>query len=127
MTYTLRGRGRGAGEKLNTSRDCWYAPPPLPACDDGLDNDGDRTVDLDDDGCDYDSRGTTEGPPPSACTNGCDDDGDGLTDLKDPGCRGKATGTGETDPRAVKPTFRLKAKACARAAGSTPRWSCSRI
>jgi hypothetical protein len=84
---------------------------PVPACSDGVDNDGDGLIDFDggasvnggvpiglpDPGC-ADAAGTTESPP---CQDGYDDDGDGLVDfdggasanggvpvaLPDPGCK----------------------------------------
>jgi len=58
-----------------------------PACDDGVDNDEDGALDLNDRGCvDFaDLDETDEGMP--ACGNGLDDDGDGFTDYpSDPDC-----------------------------------------
>jgi hypothetical protein len=60
----------------------------IPACEDGLDNDGDGLTDWPDDpGC-YDSFDTHEyNAPAYACQNGVDDDGDGRIDWpNDPGC-----------------------------------------
>ena len=60
-------------------------------CDDGLDNDGDGLVDLDDPGC-ADADDLSEQSPLLPCDDGVDDDGDGLTDYRvapgagDPGC-----------------------------------------
>lgn len=61
------------------------ACPPIPACADGLDNDGDGAVDLADFSC---SSGTDpdEGNPKAQCQDGSDNDGDNLVDLADPGC-----------------------------------------
>jgi len=80
--------------------------PVRPACDDGLDNEGDGQIDVADRNCSS-SQGTSEGPPPTACGNRRDDDGDGKTDRADPGCRGRATGTAETDPAPVRSSFKL--------------------
>ena len=41
--------------------------PARPACDDGIDNEGDGKVDTSDPDCDYSSQGTSEGLPPTAC------------------------------------------------------------
>ena len=72
------------------------------ACDDGLDNDGDRLVDLFDAGCtglgDEQEGDPDPDLPPPACGNGVDDDGDGRTDYPwDPGCVA-AGADDETDP-----------------------------
>ena len=57
------------------------------ACTDGVDNDGDGLVDLEDPGCDgpddEDERGSLQ---TQACSDGADNDDDGLIDLDDPGC-----------------------------------------
>jgi formylglycine-generating enzyme required for sulfatase activity len=53
-----------------------------PACDDGVDNDGDGLVDLNDPGCPA-SGATPENPP---CDDGVDNDGDGFVDFADPQC-----------------------------------------
>jgi len=94
---------------------------PLPACSDGIDNDGDGYVDFDggasmnggvpiglpDPGC-ANAAGTTESPE---CQDGFDDDGDGFIDfdggasmnggvpigLPDPGCA-NATSISESPP-----------------------------
>ena len=58
-----------------------------PACDDGLDNDGDGLIDFPEDpGC-MNAVSDLEDP---ACNDGVDNDGDGLVDLADPGCQGNA-------------------------------------
>lgn len=49
------------------------------ACEDGVDNDNDGTVDLDDPGCDAASD-PSERTPALVCDNGIDDDGDGGID-----------------------------------------------
>jgi len=70
------------------------ASVPSPACDDGLDNDGDLLIDLADPGC-ADETDADERSALIACDNGIDDDGDGATDLADVGCR-NSYGTTET-------------------------------
>jgi hypothetical protein len=77
----------------------------LPACDDGVDNDGDGDIDWYEDAtCADNPAGTSEGPP-AVCGDGVDNDGDGRVDRNDPGCRGRATGTDETDPGPVPSSF----------------------
>jgi len=58
------------------------SPSSQPACGDGLDDDGDGLVDMDDPGCPF-PYASPENPP---CDNGVDDDGNGLTDFDDPNC-----------------------------------------
>ncbi|MBU1896695.1 hypothetical protein KKB55_02875, partial [Myxococcota bacterium] len=62
--------------------------PVLPRCADGVDNDWDGLIDLDDLGCGSGEDDDEADPPQTpACVNGIDDDGDGLTDYPaDPGC-----------------------------------------
>jgi hypothetical protein len=55
------------------------------ACSDGLDNDGDGLVDLDDPGCESPDD-VSEQSTSLVCDDGVDNDGDGLVDLDDPGC-----------------------------------------
>ncbi|PIN89627.1 hypothetical protein COU60_03385 [Candidatus Pacearchaeota archaeon CG10_big_fil_rev_8_21_14_0_10_34_76] len=57
------------------------------ACNDGLDNDGDGWIDMDDPGCGY-IRDVDENNSPRAyqCSDGLDNDGDGLIDGFDPDC-----------------------------------------
>ncbi|NIR40560.1 MAG: hypothetical protein GWN73_34105, partial [Actinobacteria bacterium] len=63
-------------------------PPVTTACADGVDNDGDGLVDLDDPGC-QDALDDSERSPELACDDGIDNDGDGLADYPaDPGCGG---------------------------------------
>ncbi len=74
-------------------------PPPLPQCDDGLDNDGDGRFDLADSDCSSEGDPTERGDDPvTGCFNGLDDDEDGRTDFPDdPGCR-SAGDDDEADP-----------------------------
>jgi len=69
------------------------------ACDDGLDNDDDGLVDLDDPGCAsaVDNDETDPVTPSYQCSDGQDNDGDGLVDLADPGCT-TADDDSEQDP-----------------------------
>ena len=73
--------------------------PPLTACADGNDNDGDGLIDLTDPGC-WGPGDTSEEnappPPPAACADLVDNDHDGLVDLADPGCSGPSD-TDETN------------------------------
>ncbi len=54
-------------------------------CSDGLDNDRDGAIDLQDFSCSG-ATDNDEAAPGSQCQNGEDDDRDGLVDLADPGC-----------------------------------------
>ncbi len=71
--------------------------PVLPACSDGVDNDGDGLVDYPNDpGCSSASDDDERDPP--QCSDGRDNDGDGLIDYPDdPGCS-SAQDDDETDP-----------------------------
>jgi len=62
------------------------ASPAPPPCSNGLDDDGDGLVDLDDPGC-ADPSDLDEHDPLVACDDGADNDDDHRTDLVDPGCR----------------------------------------
>ena len=102
----------GTVEKGGVTPEVWfdgYAPGPQPACNDGIDNDGDGYIDYPgDNGCATQSD-TDEQKP--VCSNGEDDDHDGVTDLEDPGCGEIPTGGSEADPPPVPTTLSLKAKA----------------
>ncbi|HLT17646.1 MAG TPA: hypothetical protein VK007_13175 [Acidimicrobiales bacterium] len=72
----------------------------LPECSDGIDNDGDGLIDIDDPEChtdgdpdnpdSYDPDDDDEGPDGGGdgpgCSDGIDNDGDGLVDIDDPDC-----------------------------------------
>lgn len=62
--------------------------PTLPECSDGLDNDGDGLVDMEDAGCsDLNDNDEYNAPPAAkACSDGIDNDNDGLIDMDDTGC-----------------------------------------
>lgn len=131
-TYIVRGRRRGPAEHIDTRYDegcdCWYfardydvvgqprsagdaspplyfdgrTPPPIPACDDGIDNDGDSYSDLSDPGCSNDSNGTNEAAAVPECRDRRDNDGDGNTDggsesYSDPACAGDPNGATEAE------------------------------
>jgi len=70
-------------------------------CNDGVDNDGDGKIDLEDMGCRNSSDNTENSDDtdsePASCSDGKDNDGDGKTDYpSDPGCAG-AGDTSEKD------------------------------
>jgi hypothetical protein len=70
------------------------APPPVAACGDGVDNDGDGWTDFPaDPGC-TSASALREDP---ACDDGLDNDRDGVLDLADPGCA-IASGAREAPP-----------------------------
>ena len=54
---------------------------PKPECDDGIDNDGDGKIDMEDPDCDS----PTDSETPE-CSDKADNDGDGKIDADDPGC-----------------------------------------
>lgn len=81
-----------------------------PACDDGVDNDGDGRIDANDPGCMQQISGFNEVDTLPACDDAIDNDGDGTIDAKDPGCKGAATGSSEVDPRRVATKYSLVAK-----------------
>jgi hypothetical protein len=103
----LRGRSglgffAGCGDEIDNDEDgavdeledldCASASSPTesPACQNGIDDDGDSRIDLEDAGC-ADPSAATESP---ACENGVDDDGDGRIDHPaDPGCASPARHT----------------------------------
>ena len=62
--------------------------PTLTECSDGLDNDGDGLVDMEDAGCSdlNDDDEYNAAPAPKACSDGIDNDSDGLIDMDDNGC-----------------------------------------
>ncbi len=79
------GNGSYAAD-LSYYRDQIAAIAAVTACNDGIDDDGDGLVDLDDPGCSAtdDAFETNAGV---ACDDGFDNDGDGLIDWgRDPGC-----------------------------------------
>jgi hypothetical protein len=72
--------------------------PPGPSCSDGLDNDGDGWIDLQDPGCEDDPETSEDdGFGTNECNDGIDNDGDGLIDSQDQDC-GSAAGDDEGQP-----------------------------
>jgi hypothetical protein len=64
-------------------------PEPVFQCSDGIDNDDDDLVDLDDPGCENsedDDEFNESEPPVFQCSDGIDNDDDDLVDLDDPDC-----------------------------------------
>lgn len=67
-------------------------PPQTTHCSDGIDNDNDSLVDLQDPGCENsndDNETNSNGNPPpltTQCSDDIDNDGDGFIDTNDPGC-----------------------------------------
>ena len=61
------------------------APPPAAQCADGIDNDNDGFVDMNDFSCSSASD-NDETNPKAQCQDGADNDGDGVVDSQDPGC-----------------------------------------
>lgn len=71
-------------------------------CSDGIDNDTDGLVDMNDPGCangSDDDESNAIVPPPGACEDGDDNDNDGFTDTLDPNCHtdGDATNAASYD------------------------------
>ncbi len=71
----------------STAVNMWlnFACTQTPQCSDGIDNDGDGAVDMNDFSCANPSD-NDETNPKSACQDGVDNDGDGKIDMIDPGC-----------------------------------------
>jgi hypothetical protein len=79
--YTV-GAIDGAGN-VGPDSEVFAIGVPLPACSDGIDNDGDQRIDYPaDPGCAF-ADGTEEDPE---CDDGVDNDGDGRVDFEDPEC-----------------------------------------
>ncbi|MGR3310440.1 MAG: SBBP repeat-containing protein, partial [Candidatus Brocadiales bacterium] len=73
--------------------DCDGFVPSPEICDDGVDNDGDGLVDCLDPDCRVDAdRDGTFALPSEVCNDGVDNDCDGLVDLDDPDCGGPRSG-----------------------------------
>ncbi len=66
----------------------------VPQCADGIDQDRDTKIDLDDEGCSSLLDDSEGGEP--ACNDGTDNDGDSKVDTADPGCDG-STDSSELD------------------------------
>lgn len=66
----------------------FYVPPYTepPACSDGIDNDGDELVDMNDPGCDSAGDNDETDPSPTQCSDEIDNDGDDFIDMADDDC-----------------------------------------
>jgi probable HAF family extracellular repeat protein len=74
----------GSGTNPSGQLEGWIAHlPPYQDCANGLDDDGDGTIDLADRGCPF-PEAPLENP---VCDDGLDNDGDGLVDAEDPVCQ----------------------------------------
>ncbi|CAG1009466.1 hypothetical protein MYXO_03871 [Myxococcaceae bacterium] len=72
-----------AGSGFTSQRSCPVSPAPVPACTNGVDDDGDGAIDFPaDSGC----TSATDTDEEFDCLNGLDDDGDGAIDAADAGC-----------------------------------------
>jgi hypothetical protein len=73
----------------------------LPQCSDGLDNDGDGLIDMQDPGCsDPSDDDESDDPQNPQCNDGLDNDGDGLIDWPlDPGCTDPNDNDESDDPQ----------------------------
>lgn len=78
--------------------------PPTYQCNDGVDNDGDGRIDLNDFGCDSSTDNDETNAPPVyyQCNDGVDNDSDGKTDYPaDPGCTSSTDNTESPNPSVV--------------------------
>jgi streptogramin lyase len=83
------------GAPLDRPEQIAIVPTPVPACDNGVDDDVDGLVDLADPGC-ADALDTSEDGA-NECDDGLDNDGDGFVDFPlDPGC--SAVNSGSESP-----------------------------
>jgi len=84
----IKGNPAPADSLLSTLWNALGGTLPVYQCGDGIDNDGDGLVDLQDPGCSNagDNDEADETPPATQCSDGVDNDGDGRIDLKDPDC-----------------------------------------
>ncbi len=82
--------GVGVPLPVLSGGECQNEPSAPSQCTDGLDNDGDALVDLDDPGCSDESDNSEFNPPSedvlALCIDESDNDGDSLIDLDDPDC-----------------------------------------
>jgi len=96
----VKGNPAPANSLLSALWDGLGGTVPTYQCGDGIDNDGDGLVDLQDPGCTNagDNDETDEPPPTTQCSDGLDNDGDGLIDLADPGCEAAEDNDETNDP-----------------------------
>ena len=84
----IKGNPAPSDSLLSTLWNALGGTLPTYQCGDGIDNDGDGLVDLQDPGCTDagDNDETDEPTPTTECSDGVDNDGDGLIDLADSDC-----------------------------------------
>jgi dienelactone hydrolase len=84
-----------AGSGFTSQRSCPVSPAPVPACTNGVDDDGDGAIDAADAGCNLSQLGV-ENPQ---CQDGIDNDGDGAIDFPtDTLCQGAWDPDESTNP-----------------------------
>jgi len=94
---------------LQAAPDGSCLPRPVPACSNGVDDDGDGLVDFPDDpGC-ADPGGMREDP---ACDNAVDDDGDGLVDFDGGVSANHGVAVGPPDPRCGEAYLKSEERGC---------------
>ncbi len=110
LIASLAGCGGSSSGSANspTSAPTTAPPPPPPTqCADGIDNDMDGAIDLDDAGCenagdDDENDDPPPSPPPTPpvaqCADGIDNDMDGAIDLDDAGCENAGDDDESDDP-----------------------------
>ncbi|PIR88206.1 MAG: hypothetical protein COU10_00395 [Candidatus Harrisonbacteria bacterium CG10_big_fil_rev_8_21_14_0_10_45_28] len=85
-SQTNTGYNGATGSQVNTGYNTATGQVAYnPACSDGIDNDGDGKVDMNDPGC-TSASDNSEYNVVYACSDGVDNDGDGKVDMNDPGC-----------------------------------------
>jgi hypothetical protein len=89
----------------------WVGPPTTVECDDGLDNDGDGLVDVDDSGCSS-ADDASERDPAQPCDDGLDNDGDGRIDFDVITYNDPAFQAGVGDPGCGSPVWATESPQC---------------
>lgn len=86
LSASVQSNTRFAGSRYKQITPDGSFPFNVPACQDGLDNDSDGLIDLNDAGC-ANASDTSEVDAPTACNDGVDNDSDGAIDYSaDTGC-----------------------------------------
>ena len=88
-----------------------YGASATPACDNGIDDDGDGLVDLADPGC-ADAADGDERSAALVCDNGLDDDGDGRIDFDPVTFADPAFAAGSGDPGCRDPGWAFESPQC---------------
>src|SRR5262245_48450902 len=81
----------GVGQDAYLDGGIWFCGPAACECNDGIDNDGDGFIDLQDPACISPSDGSESvnfTPGSTQCSNLADDDADSMIDSADPECTG---------------------------------------